>query len=289
MKGYFSIGELSKYQNISKQTLIFYDKIGLFRPAYVDPQNGYRYYSAKQIDYLDTILIMKKIGFPLSQIREHMEHYNTAGSLAALGRQVEVIDRKMEELSLIRSRLLHRCGQMEQAQKYLGQEAPVLVEEVPAQCLLIREVAPPYSLREISIATKECFAQAFQEKLPIFFQSGVTVPLERVRRGEYIQASHAFLPIEDTDRAENIRRLPGGKCAAIYHVGDYQSIGRSYRRLLDYCQGQGLALRSGSFEFCINDYITTEDESEYITKIQFYVARDRAEQENPSTKGVPGF
>ena len=61
------------------------------------------------------------------------------------------------------------------------------------------------------------------------------------------------------------------------------------RRLLDYCQGQGLALRSGSFEFCINDYITTEDESEYITKIQFYVARDRAEQENPSTKGVPGF
>lgn len=90
MKGYFSIGELSKYQNISKQTLIFYDKIGLFRPAYVDPQNGYRYYSAKQIDYLDTILIMKKIGFPLSQIREHMEHYNTAGSLSAVARFREV-------------------------------------------------------------------------------------------------------------------------------------------------------------------------------------------------------
>ena len=59
----FSIGELSKYQKISKQTLIFYDKIGLFRPAYVDPNNGYRYYSASQIDYLDTILLMKKIGF----------------------------------------------------------------------------------------------------------------------------------------------------------------------------------------------------------------------------------
>lgn len=56
----FSIGELSKYQKISKQTLIFYDKIGLFRPAYVDPNNGYRYYSASQIDYLDTILLMKK-------------------------------------------------------------------------------------------------------------------------------------------------------------------------------------------------------------------------------------
>ena len=58
MKNMFSIGEVSKCQNISKQTLIFYDKIGLFQPAYVDPNNGYRYYSANQIDYLDTILIM---------------------------------------------------------------------------------------------------------------------------------------------------------------------------------------------------------------------------------------
>src|SRR5699024_11456334 len=58
-----SIGEVAKYQNISKQTLIFYDKVGLFRPAWVDPENGYRYYSASQLDYLDTILIMKQIGF----------------------------------------------------------------------------------------------------------------------------------------------------------------------------------------------------------------------------------
>ena len=58
----FSIGEVAKYQNISKQTLIFYDKIGLFRPAWVDPDNGYRYYSAKQLDELDAILIMKTIG-----------------------------------------------------------------------------------------------------------------------------------------------------------------------------------------------------------------------------------
>ena len=65
MKDMFSIGELARYQNISKQTLIFYDKIGLFRPAYVDPDNKYRYYKASQIDYLDTILIMKEMGFSL--------------------------------------------------------------------------------------------------------------------------------------------------------------------------------------------------------------------------------
>ena len=78
MKDYFSIGELADFQQISKQTLIYYDKIGLFRPAYVDPQTGYRYYSASQIDYLDTILIMKKIGFSLITLRNgntHMDKY----------------------------------------------------------------------------------------------------------------------------------------------------------------------------------------------------------------------
>ena len=75
MKNLFSIGELSKQQNISRQTLIFYDKIGLFPPAYVDPENGYRYYSSSQLDYLDTICIMKKIGFSLNEIKTYMENY----------------------------------------------------------------------------------------------------------------------------------------------------------------------------------------------------------------------
>ena len=52
MKDMFSIEELASYQNISKQTLIYYDKIGLFKPAYIDPDNKYRYYTVKQVDYL---------------------------------------------------------------------------------------------------------------------------------------------------------------------------------------------------------------------------------------------
>lgn len=39
MKDFFSIGELAGYQKISKQTLIFYDKIDLFKPAYTHPSN----------------------------------------------------------------------------------------------------------------------------------------------------------------------------------------------------------------------------------------------------------
>lgn len=271
MDNLFSIGELSKYQNISKQTLIFYDKIGLFRPAYVDPNNGYRYYSSKQIDYLDTILIMKKIGFSLTEIREHMQHYNIDSSLITLRKQVTAIDRQIEELHLIRSRLLHRCTQMENAKIYKEKENAVIIEKIDAQYILFHEVEQPYSLREISIATKKCFAGSFQKGLPIFFQCGVVVPFQRIIEGRFTEAEFAFLPIEKTNQVNNIKRLHAGECVSIYHVGDYLSIGRSYQKILDYCKSHSIQIVSDSYEFCINDYITTFDENEYITKIMFYI------------------
>ena len=90
MKDMFSIGELARYQNISKQTLIFYDKIGLFRPAYVDPDNKYRYYKASQIDYLDTILIMKELGYSLGEIKEHKNNYTINTTMIDMRKQKTV-------------------------------------------------------------------------------------------------------------------------------------------------------------------------------------------------------
>ena len=105
MKDMFSIGELASYQNISKQTLIYYDKIGLFKPAYIDPDNKYRYYTVKQVDYLDTILIMKEIGFTLNEIQEHMKNYTIDTSLITMREQLTVIDQQITHLELVRNRL----------------------------------------------------------------------------------------------------------------------------------------------------------------------------------------
>ncbi len=271
MKDYFSIGELADFQQISRQTLIYYDKIGLFRPAYVDPQTGYRYYSASQIDYLDTILIMKKIGFSLKEIQEHMREFHAKKSLDAFYHQLSVIDKKIQELNMIRSRVAHRCEQMEQAEAYAGHGDEITVEQTGEQYLLYRDVAKPCSMREVSIATKECFAQASREKLPIFFQCGVVVPLQHVREERFAAASQAFVVTEPSERAENIKKLPAGLCASICHVGDYASIGASYQKLLEGCRRQSLEIVSDAYEFCINDYLTSGNEKEYITRIVFYV------------------
>ena len=45
----------------------------------------------------------------------------------------------------------------------------------------------------------------------------------------------------------------------------------SYLRLLEFCKNQHLKIISDSYEFCINDSITSRYTEEFITKIMFYV------------------
>ena len=156
MNNYFSIGELSKLQNISRQTLIFYDKIGLFTPAYINPENGYRYYNANQLDYLDTICIMKKIGFSLEEIKEHMKNYTLDSSVIALRKQLTIIQNQIHELELIKTRVEHRCQQLEQSANILDNYCDVFIENVNHQYILLQEVDKPYTMKNISIAVMVC-------------------------------------------------------------------------------------------------------------------------------------
>lgn len=271
MNQFFSIGELSKLQNISRQTLIYYDKIGLFCPSYVDPDNGYRYYSWSQLDSLDTILIMKKIGFSLDEIKEHMKHYTLDSSICALQKQLTIINRQISELQIIKNRIEHRCRQMELSRSLREASDSVTEEIFHSQYILLQKVEAPGSLDQTSLATKQCFVRAFREKLPIFFQSGAIVPYLHIIEGNYTEASFAFVPIEKKGTIRQVKKLPEGHCVSTYHVGDYQSIGSSYERILAYCQKQRLHIISDSYEFAINDYLSTGDEAEYVTKIIFYV------------------
>lgn len=274
MRNMFSAGELAKYQNISKQTLLFYDKIGLFKPAFTDPDNGYRYYSADQLDHLDTILIMKKIGFSLQEIRAHMAAFTTENSLVFLRQQLTVIDQKLKELSLIKNRLEHRCAEVEHA-AFCTDTTPLLSVMGPVH-ILYHTIEKPYSTTEVSLATKQCYSQALRDDLPIFFQCGVSIPLDHIRSGHFLEATTAFVTTDFVPSVENIKQLPRGLTASTFHIGRYSDIGQAYRRLLAFCEHNHLTILSDSYEFCINDYITSRNENEFVTQILFYVETDEA-------------
>lgn len=46
-----------------------YEKKGIIKPVKVDEENGYRYYSAEQVQQLNALLELKTLGFSLDEIK----------------------------------------------------------------------------------------------------------------------------------------------------------------------------------------------------------------------------
>ncbi len=71
--GLLSIGELARMKGVGVKSLRYYESIGIFPPAFVDPSSGYRYYSLNQLMDLDAITTCIELGIPLKELRGYME------------------------------------------------------------------------------------------------------------------------------------------------------------------------------------------------------------------------
>jgi DNA-binding transcriptional MerR regulator len=64
-----SIGEFARLSRLSAKALRLYDELGLLPPAQVDPDSGYRWYAAGQLDNARLVASLRQIGMPLAQIQ----------------------------------------------------------------------------------------------------------------------------------------------------------------------------------------------------------------------------
>lgn len=63
------IGEIAEFFGVSRKAIRLYEKKGIIKPVKVDAQNGYRYYSAEQVQQLNALLELKALGFSLDEIK----------------------------------------------------------------------------------------------------------------------------------------------------------------------------------------------------------------------------
>ena len=64
------INEFAKLAGVSVRTLHYYDEIGLLKPAFVDEQNGYRFYDEISLERMQEILFYRELDFELKSIAE---------------------------------------------------------------------------------------------------------------------------------------------------------------------------------------------------------------------------
>lgn len=92
-----SISEMAQIHKISRQTLIYYDKIDLFKPDIVE-ENGYRFYSVEQIPMLREICFLRSIDMPLDEIRKNNKYNASKTTIDLLVDQRDKIDDEIDKL-----------------------------------------------------------------------------------------------------------------------------------------------------------------------------------------------
>ncbi len=74
MNQYMSIGKVAKLKNVSIKSLRYYDQIGILKPAFVNTETNYRYYTKEQLYLLDAITVCIKLGIPLKDLNNYVEN-----------------------------------------------------------------------------------------------------------------------------------------------------------------------------------------------------------------------
>lgn len=103
----FQIGELAKRCGVSSDTLRFYEKNGLLKPA-GRSESGYRLYDESNQRQVSFILKAKALGLSLDEIKELLEikleatEHSCAEVKSITSAKLQLIDEKITELTRIR-------------------------------------------------------------------------------------------------------------------------------------------------------------------------------------------
>lgn len=71
-KGLFSIGRLSKLTGVHIQSLRYYEELGILKPAYIDPESKYRYYTFAHMRIVEAIQYCADLDIPLKQFQDFL-------------------------------------------------------------------------------------------------------------------------------------------------------------------------------------------------------------------------
>ena len=116
-KELISIGKMAEINGVSIPTLRLYDKNGLLKPAYIDPESGYRYYTLQQTARLDIIAYMKELGMSLSEIRDVLRKEDIAVIEGILAQKNEQLHEQMRRLKERHDAVERAISQIERYRK----------------------------------------------------------------------------------------------------------------------------------------------------------------------------
>lgn len=69
----YKIGDFSKMSKTTIRALMYYEKEGLLKPAFIDQNTSYRYYESSQLVDISKIISLRQIGLSIKDIKKVLD------------------------------------------------------------------------------------------------------------------------------------------------------------------------------------------------------------------------
>lgn len=264
-----TIGQFAALHGIHKKTLMWYDDIGLFRPAAIDPDNGYRCYDYHQSPILETILLLRELDVSIGKIRAFMQNRSAENLKILLEQKSADLDNRIMHLQAVRKTLQsHHRDMVTLLTMDLSEISLVEKEE---HCLVTVAIDKNTTFEEeVELITAETARYRLGRLHDAAYGSMISV--ESLQRGSFDDYSRLFIEIPFLSQKSGLHRQPAGTYLRAFHKGGWDGIAARYREILDYARGQGLTLYGYSYEKGINETVIDRI-ADYIVQIEIPVHR----------------
>ncbi len=92
-----TVTQMAKHHNISRTTILYYERAGLLLPAYRS-DNGYRWYGDKESKRLEAIMAYRSFGIPITDIMPLLDHQDDMTQESILRNQFNALENEIQRL-----------------------------------------------------------------------------------------------------------------------------------------------------------------------------------------------
>ena len=268
----FKIGEVAKMLHVSMGTLRHYEQAGLLTPEYVDRKTDYRYYSARQLEVLNTIRYLRVLDMPLPQIADFLQNGDVDVMREKLLWQKEMIREKKRELEHAERKIDHRLERLNEALQATLEE--ITIDKIPAGRLAwIRDKLQLSSYLDLEYSIRR-LEENQKETLVFLGKVGVGITEESLAKGSFSDYKRVFLLLDEEDAYEGeTEEFPEMDCVMIRFRGSHKEAPIHYEKLIAYMKEYKLVATGFSREITLIDNGLTDDPEKFVTEIRIPVQR----------------
>ena len=241
----FTIGQFAALHEINKKTLMWYDEIGLLKPACIK-ENGYRYYSYQQSAALETILMLRELNVSLDEIKQFMENRTIDNFASLLQEKITELNQTISHLRSIQKILINQQQDMDMLRSLDIAENLSFEQEIER---VIAETKK-HQLRRLHDASY-----------------GAMLPVEHLYQGKFSEYSAIYIEMPFPVSKRGLHLQPAGTYLRAFCKGNWEKLPERYKEILAYAKKQGTTLCGYAYETGINELVI-DSIDDYITQIE---------------------